>query len=222
MDRVDIAGRGGRPARTAQVALAAAPVWVPAPAGTPHRAAQPIFPAWGIRIWEPNPPAGVDEPLEWVLLCSVPTQTLEELKERRDWYGCRWLVEVYHDIEKNGCSEEDRRFETAERLETCLAVLAVVAGRVFQLRCALEVQPQAPAEQVATAAAVRVVRRFLKHGKKRLTVRDFVRGVAQLGGFLGRRRAGAPGVRAWWRGYQRLQDMVVGFHLHDSAPGPAP
>jgi hypothetical protein len=72
--------------------------------------------------------------LEWLLLCSLPTVTWEELNERRTWYGRRWLIEVFHDIEKNGCSEEDRRFETAEALEACLALLRVVAVRVFQLR----------------------------------------------------------------------------------------
>jgi hypothetical protein len=212
-DVVDIPGRRDRPARTAMVNLAAAPVWVPAPVGTVDRKTQPRIAAWVIRIWEPHPPKGIDEPLEWLLLCSLPSQTLAELKERRDWYCCRWLVEVYHDIEKNGCSEEDRRFETAERMETCLAILAVVAVRVFQLRCALEHQPEAPAEQVGTKQEIQVVRKLTKHKGKRLTVRDFVRGVAKLGGFLGRKGDGDPGVRALWRGYQRLQDMLQGFQL---------
>jgi hypothetical protein len=216
-DVVDIPGRGGRPPRAARVALAAAAVWVPAPAGTPRRSSRPVLPAWVIRIWEPEPPAGVAEPLEWVLLCSVPTATLDELKERRDWYCCRWLVEVFHDIEKNGCGEEDRRFETADRLETCLAVLSVVAVRVFQLRCALEVQPEAPAKQAGTAAEIRLIGRWLGQGGGRLSVREFVRGVAKLGGFLGRRRDGEPGVRALWRGYERLQDMVLGSHLDAAA-----
>lgn len=216
-DVVEIPGRGGRPSRTANICLAAAPVWVPAPAGTAQRAAQPLLAAWVIRIWEPQPPAGVEEPLEWILLCSLPSTTLEELKERRDWYCCRWMIEVYHDIEKNGCSEEDRRFETAQRMEACLAVLAVVAVRVFQLRCALETQPEAPAEQVGTEREIQVLRRFLKHTKKRFTVRDFVRGVARLGGFLGRTHDGEPGVRTLWRGYQRLQDMVLGSHLYSAS-----
>jgi hypothetical protein len=215
-DQVDIPGRGGRPPRTATVQLAAAPVWVPAPTGTPQRRSQPIIPAWVIRIWEPRPPADCDEPLEWLLLCSLPSQTLEELRVRRDWYCCRWLVEIYHAVEKSGCSEEERRFETAARLETCLAVLAVVAVRVLQLRCALEHQPDAPAEQVGTAEEIQVVRGYLKHQRQRFTVRDFVRGVAKLGGFLGRKGDGNPGVRALWRGYQRLQDMLQGFHLHAS------
>jgi hypothetical protein len=211
---VDIPSRGGRPARTAVVQMAAAAVWVPAPTEVRKRWQQPILAAWVIRVWEANPPAGVAEPLEWVLVCSLPTATLADVNERRAWYSSRWLVEVFHDIEKNGCSEEDRRFETAEAMTACLAVLSVVAVRVFQLRCALENQPEAPAEQVATASEIEVMRRYL--GQKKLTVRVFVRGVARLGGFLGRKGDGDPGVRSLWRGYQRLQDMVLGYQLHDS------
>ncbi len=93
-------------------------------------------------------------------------------------------------------------------------MLSVVAVRVFQLRCALESQPDAPAKQVGTQAEIRLVRRFTSHKERRFTVRDFVRGVARMGGFLGRKHDGNPGVRTLWRGYQRLQDMLLGFHLH--------
>jgi hypothetical protein len=217
-DTVEIRGRGDRRPRTARVCLAGAAVGVPAPAGTTRRRSQPVIAAWVIRVWEPDPPAGVTEPLEWVLLCSVPAPTADDLKERRDWYCCRWLVEVYHAIEKTGCGEEQRRFETGERLETCLAVLALVAVRVFQLRCALENQPAAAAERVGTAAEVRAVRGLIGHPTEPFTARDFIRGVARLGGFLGRAGDGEPGVRAVWRGYQRLQDVLLGLHLAASPP----
>jgi Transposase DNA-binding len=55
-DVVEIPGRGGRPARTATVELAAAPVWIPAPEGTPQRWSQPVVAAWVIRIWEAHAP----------------------------------------------------------------------------------------------------------------------------------------------------------------------
>lgn len=211
-DHVEIPGRGGRPARVAVVEMAAAPVWIPAPSGTRRRFAQPVISAWVVRIWEAHPPAGV-EGLEWILITSVPTSTLEDLRERRDWYGCRWMVEVFHDVEKNGCSEEDRRFETAERMQACVAILALVAVRIFQLRTALTGVPEAPAEQVASAEEIQVVRRVIKHGQGRFRVRDFVRGVARLGGFLGRKGDGEPGVKTLWRGYQRLQDLLLGYQL---------
>ena len=80
----------------------------------------------------------------------------------------------------------------------------------------MQFQPDAPAEQAGTPAEIRLIRCFLGWNRKRLTVRAFVRGVAQLGGFLGRRHDGEPGVRALWRGYERLQDMVWGAHLDAS------
>jgi hypothetical protein len=215
-DLVEIPGRGGRPPRTAIVSLAAAPVWVPAPKGTPKRKSRPILACWLVRVWEPDPPANVKEPLEWILLGSLPAATPEQIKERRDWYCCRPLVEMYHDVEKNGCREEDRRFETAEGMQACVATLAVVAVRVLQLRLAAQEQPAGPAEQVATKQEAEVLTRQL--GQPIQTVRQFVPGVARLGGFLGRKGDGEPGVRALWRGYQRLQDMLVGFQLHQGSP----
>lgn len=217
-DVVEIPARGGRAARDAEVELAATPVWIPAPSGTLQRAEQPVVAAWVVRIWEANPPAGV-EGLEWILITSVPTKTIDALCERRDWYACRWMVEVFHDIEKNGCSEEDRRFETAGRMEACLAILSMVAVRIFQLRTALEAQPTAPAEQVATQEEIQVVRSIVKQTKGPFTVKEFVHGVARLGGFLGRKHDGSPGVKTLWRGYQRLQDLLLGYQLRESSRG---
>jgi hypothetical protein len=217
-DSVEIPGRGGRPARTAVVALAGAAVAVPPATGTPGRPRQPVIEAWVVRVWEPDPPPGVEEPLEWILLSGLPAASLADLKERRDWYCCRWMSEVFHDIEKNGCRQEDRRFETADRLETCLAILSVVAVRVFQLRTALAARPDAPAGQAGSPREVRVIRRFLGHTDRTFTVRQFVRGIARLGGFLGRKGDGEPGVRALWRGYQRLQDILLGFELQAEGP----
>jgi hypothetical protein len=211
-DQVDIPGRGGRASRSALVQLASAPVWIPAPQGIPKRWSQPVIEAWVIRIWEAHPPEGL-EGLEGILIGSVPTQTLEELKDRRDWYCCRWLVEVFHHIEKNGCKEEARRFETAERMIACLAMLSVIAVRIFQMRTALTSQPDADAKEVASTEEIQVLCIHEKKDVDTLSVREFVRGVAKLGGFLGRKSDGDPGVLTLWRGYQRLQDMIQGYRL---------
>jgi hypothetical protein len=211
-DTIDIPPRGGRLARQATVDMAAAAVWIPAPSGTRQRFAQPVVSAWVVRIWEATPLPGV-EALEWILITSVATSALDELRQRRDWYACRWLVEVFHNVEKNGCAEEDRRFETAERMEACLAILSLVAVRILQMRTALTSQPDEAAEQVASAEEIEVVQRVSKHRKDTLSVRDFVRAVAGLGGFLGRKSDGEPGVQTLWRGYQRLQDLLLGYQL---------
>jgi hypothetical protein len=209
-DVVEVPPGPGRPGRAARVNLAAAAVRVPPPRTAAKRKQRPTLQAWVVRVWEPSPPEGA-KALEWVLLCSVRTRTAEEVKERQRWYAVRWGAEVYHDIEKNGCSEEDRRFEAVGAMVACLGVLAVVAVRVYQLRLAVRTAPDAPAREVATAEEIAVMEERL--GRKSLSVLQFVRGVAKLGGFLGRKGDGEPGIRALWRGYQRLQDMVAGFRL---------
>jgi hypothetical protein len=40
---------------------------------------------WVIRVWEEQAPEG-EEPLEWLLLTSIPTSTLEQAWERVGWY----------------------------------------------------------------------------------------------------------------------------------------
>jgi hypothetical protein len=46
-----------------------------------------------------------------------------------------------------------------------------------------------------------------------LTVGQFWRGVARLGGFIGRASDGDPGWQTLWAGWHRLQDRVWGFHF---------
>ena len=45
------------------------------------------------------------------------------------------------------------------------------------------------------------------------TVRQVVRWIAQLGGFLGRKGDGEPGIVVIWRGWHRLQDMAATWYL---------
>ena len=46
-----------------------------------------------------------------------------------------------------------------------------------------------------------------------LTVYEFYRQVAKLGGFLGRKHDGEPGWQTVWRGFQKLQLIAQGMQL---------
>lgn len=43
------------------------------------------------------------------------------------------------------------------------------------------------------------------------TLAQAVNWIARLGGFLGRKGDGSPGVKVLWRGLSRLHDIVVGW-----------
>ena len=208
---VTIAGQGGRPERTARVQMAAAAAWflVPKLVHGVHPDWAPLR-VWVERVWEPHPPADVEEPLEWILLRSLPATRTEELERHRDWYACRPLIEEFHQVEKSGCGEEALRFQTAEALLPMRGVLAIVAVRVLQLRWWGRDGAEAPAASASTAEERQALKSM---GQRIRTARDFVRAVATLGGFLGRTGDGEPGWQTLWRGYRRLQDIVLGMHL---------
>ena len=220
-DTVTIPAKGGRPARSARVVLGAAPATIQPPKQMPDRDQQMPLPVWVVHVWEPNPPPDT-EALEWLLITSLPTRTAAEVVQRRDWYALRSLVEVFHQIEKTGCREEQVQVQTKDRLAPVLGLLSVVAVRLLQWRLAQEAQPDAPAAQVATADELAVVQAVDTDRRTRgpWTVDRFVRAVARLGGFLGRKGDGRPGWQTLWRGYQRLHDLVQGYRLHHAIRSP--
>lgn len=216
---VEVAGRGGRPARTATVSLGAVRRTIRATRADPVWRDQPPLTLSVIRIWEPNPPADA-EPLEWILGTDLADLSPEALVRCQSWYEWRWrTMEEYHKVQKTGCRIEDVRFETRERLEAAIALISVVAVRMLQLRWARESCPDAPAEVVATAEELAALA-AARPGKPIVTVKQFVDRVAGLGGYLGRKSDGPPGWQSLWRGYQRLADIVLGFQLA-TCPQPA-
>jgi hypothetical protein len=174
---------------------------------------------WAVWTREIAPPAGV-EPLQWMLLTTVPVITLEEALERVQWYVRRWGIEVFHKILKSGCGIEDRQLGTADRLETCLAIDAVVAWRIHYLTWLGRATPDVP----CTVAfdddqwkALLVFKTQKPPPKVPPTLAQMILLIAQLGGFLGRKADGQPGTEVMWRGLQRMDDIVIAFRAMLSA-----
>jgi len=113
---LDIPARDKRPAHVeravalprlkARLSLSFAQVTLLPPLHSPKKASIDI---WVVRCWESCPSPDIEEPLEWILLTSVPTLTLAKAYERTFWYTCRWLAEDYHQCLKTGCAIEKRQ-----------------------------------------------------------------------------------------------------------------
>jgi hypothetical protein len=54
------------------------------------------------------------------------------------------------------------------------------------------------------------------------TLRQAARFLGQLGGFLGRKRDGEPGVTVLWKGFQHLVDVTAMYRIMRPAPTPRP
>src|SRR6266568_5672694 len=167
---------------------------------------------WVIRVWEPEPPEGV-EGLEWVVLTSVPTATLAQAWQRVDWYRARWLVEDYHQGLKTGCSIELRQLQSYEALRRLLGLLAPTAVRLLQLRAAARQSPQQAASQVLPQDVVQLVAVLAEVPAAQLTTQQCWYTIARYGGYLHRPRRGPPGWKTLWKGWFYIQAMLEGVHV---------
>jgi Transposase DNA-binding/Transposase DDE domain len=215
---LDLRARPKQPARRAKVEVSFAAVTVLVPrqpaASLKALAPQPIA-QWAVWAREVDPPSGLKEPIDWLLLTSLPVRTLDEAMEVINYYEKRWLIEEWHKALKTGCQVERRQLKTSAGLEALTGLLSVVAVRLLQLKEVGRRQPQRSATELIPAPYVELVRRARGRRARpgEWTVRDFFRGVAGLGGFLGRKSDGEPGWITIWRGWEVLHWMLLGAQL---------
>ena len=209
--------RGAQPRRLATLTIRFQAVKLAAPA---RKGSQPPLSLWAIEARETRPPKGVT-PICWHLLTTLPVTTLAAAVEKVAWYARRWQIEVLHKVLKSGCQIEHRQLTTVARLERALSVDLVVAWRLLALCKAARERPEAPVSawlgQAEWEALWCHVHQRSVPPKQPPTVRQAVRWIAGLGGFLGRKSDGEPGPITLWRGLQRLNDLASMWRLcHNS------
>jgi len=120
--------RKTRVSRQAKVEIRACAVTIKAPMNRPFSADSVTVNV--VMVREPDPPEG-EEPIEWMLLTTLPISTVEEVCAVIRYYTVRWMVEIYFRTLKSGCRIEERRFETLHRMLACTAIYMIVAWRTL-------------------------------------------------------------------------------------------
>lgn len=200
------------PARTAKLEVRVAQVFVP-PRSKRRTALQRRRQFTGLEQWvvearELDPPQDAT-PVHWVLWSSRPAETFDQAWQILTDYERRWLIEEFHKALKTGCRIESRQHQTAKRLEVMTGLCSVIAVRLVQLKTLARTAPQTPADRVVPRVWLEMLR-SLRH-KPILTVRDFYRHLAGLGGFLMRKGDGEPGWITLWRGTEKLLAAIRGY-----------
>jgi hypothetical protein len=200
-----------RPARTARLQVRFAQVVLRPPA----RNKLPALSIWAVYAREVGHGAEVTEPIDWMLLTTVKTESFEDACQRLSWYGRRWGIEVYHRTMKSGCRIEDRRLDDVHSLEACLAIDLVVAWRVYWLTMVGREKPDTPCDQILGEEEWHVLSAWAtgKIADKAPSVQQAMRWIGNLGGWLPRGKQDNPGTTCMWRGLARLPSMVQGYLL---------
>lgn len=215
---IEVASQKNRPARSATVRITWSVVRLQPPANGRGRERGVPLRVWAVRVWEPQPPPGV-EGLDWLLLSNVAVETAEDAWERVGWYACRMVVEDYHKGLKTGVSVERLQLTTRDRLEAAIGVLSVVAVVLLAVRDAgrEESSRSRRASEWVPLDWIEVLSRW-RHKEVRLdwSVGEFLWALGRLGGHQNRPSDGAPGWLTLWRGWSNLQSMLVGAALATS------
>jgi hypothetical protein len=213
---VSIPGNGSRVARSATGHVGWTSVAMLAPKDYPKPASAPRPQVQLVVVEEREPPPGV-KPLRWLLWTTLPVASWDEAIQIVEYYRHRWLIERYHFVLKSGCGIETLQLETGAGLERALAVCCIVAWRLLWLTYQARQTPEEPCTSVFAThewqALYCTVHGTTTPPAHPPTLHEAVRLVARLGGFLGRKGDGEPGVKTIWRGLMRLEDIAATWLL---------
>jgi len=156
------------------------------------------------------------EAREWMLFTNTEVRNFQEALTCIHRYQQRWQIEIFHKVLKSGCEVEDCRLENVKRICNYISLNCIIAWRIYWCTHINRISPNEPAEKAFSKAEIEVLKiRETEQQKKPVdisTVRQAMRAVAKLGGFLARRWDGLPGPTYLWRGFQVLGtslDMYV-------------
>ncbi len=172
-----------------------------------------------ILVKEQNPPEG-EKPIEWTLLTNLPIDTLEQIKTIIQWYVCRWEIEIYFRVLKNGCQVQKLQLETLERFEACLGIYIIVAWRLLYMTMLARQCPDLPCDVILDEGEWQSLYITVKQTpppKMPPTLNVVIDMIAKLGGYLGRKNDGPPGTKTIWIGIQRMRDFTLAINGYKKA-----
>lgn len=162
-----------------------------------------------VLVREPAPPTGA-EPVEWVLVTTLPIDTPDQARQVVGYYCVRWGVEIFFRTVKSGCRIEQRRFEDIDRVLPCLALCLIVAWRTMFVCHRGRECPDVDCECVFEPSewkAVWMAMHKEQPPKKAPRLATMVHLIARLGGYVERPQS-EPGVQTVWIGLQRMYDLA--------------
>ena len=146
-----------------------------------------------------------------MLLTDLAVESIEQAQVIIEWYRCRWEIETYFRVLKGSCEIENSRLRTEARKLNYIAVYMIISWRLHSVTMLSRRYPDKPCTYVFSEQEWTIIWRMRKKTsppKKVPSLLDMTRMLAGLGGFLGRKGDGEPGVKTIWEGYDKYYIML--------------
>lgn len=171
-----------------------------------------------IHVSEKLPTPEGWEPIEWMLVTTLPVKDAQDAKKIISYYEARWTIEVFHKVLKTDLQVEECRLETADRLSRYLTMESLIAMQLCRMMYFQREEPEADVEEILPERlwrplCVYMERKHKIQTKYAPTAKEATIWMAKLGGYPGRRSDPPPGATVLKRGWRRLNDLADGFEL---------
>ena len=163
-----------------------------------------------VLVTEIDPPPN-EEPVEWILLTSLPIDLPDQVREVIRYYTVRWMIEVYFRTLKSSCRVEERQFESIDRALNALAVYMIVAWRALMVCRISREFPDISCEAIFEPEEWKSVYYFVRKQPPPgdpPTLKETTRMLGTLGGYVDRVRPDEPGPQTVCLGLQRAHDIT--------------
>ena len=150
----------------------------------------------------------------WLLLTTLPINTLEQVEQVIEYYCARWVIEIYFRTLKSGCQIEQILLEKLARLKRCLAFYEIIAWRILYLTYLNRTTPNLPCTAVFTKSEWKSVWSVVKRKplpKEPPRLDEIVKLIAQLGGYNNRPQELPPGPQTLWIGLRKVSSLAVAW-----------
>lgn len=163
-----------------------------------------------VEILELNPPTG-ETPIHWVLVTTLPIQTLEEQLFVVTCYRRRWIIEEFFRALKQGCKYERRQLDSAKALLVALALFLPLAWYLLRIQTTVAEAPNIQWRSLFLPQVIIAVRRLAPKLRLRATatVEQVYLSIAYIGGHL--KRNGPPGWHTFISGFADVIAALKGM-----------
>jgi len=214
---IDLPRTPKRAARTATLEVRAIGVTVK----PPHERSYLPTVSYNVVLVEEVDGPGDGTDVSWLLITSLPIDTLDEIQLVIDYYVARWTIEVFFRVFKTGCQVEQIQLETLARLKNCLAFYKIIAWRIMYLTHLNRECPTLPCDAVFDDSEWKSVWRVVTKTALPSTppsLSDFMALLTQLGGYNNRRTESPPGPKPVWTGIRRMTDLATAWTTFGPEP----
>lgn len=158
-----------------------------------------------------------EERIHWKLLTTIEVQSVSDALQCVTWYTYRWLIERFHYILKSGTKIESLQLKQSQSLQKAITVYSLAAFRIMQLVYNSRHHPNVSCEVALTPSQWKVLF-IIIHKKKEIppeppSLQQVVSWIGKLGGHLGRKSDGPPGLKTVWSGYAKLYEATLLYEI---------